>query len=110
MSYNGPGISGPVFVSVYLPSMPQGSLPITIGITGHRDIRPEDVPMLEAAVGKILDEIAAACPATPLYVINSLAEGADRLAARVALKHGAKIVVPLPMSRELYETDFETAE
>ncbi len=90
--------------------MPQGSLPITIGITGHRDIRPEDVPALEASVGNILSEIAAACPASPLVVITSLAEGADRLAARVALSHGAKIVVPLPMSRALYETDFETPE
>lgn len=90
--------------------MPTGSLPITIGITGHRDIRPEDAPVLERAVAKALGDIAAACPSTPLYVITSLAEGADRLVARVAIAHGAKIVVPLPLRRELYEEDFATAE
>src|SRR5262249_24623274 len=44
---------------------------------------------------------------TPLIVLSSLAEGADRLVARVALAHGARLVAPLPMPVEEYRRDFE---
>jgi hypothetical protein len=36
-----------------------------------------------------------------------LAEGADRLVARVALAQGARLIAPLPMPREEYARDFE---
>ena len=35
-----------------------GPLPIVIGVTGHRDIRPEDVPSLEGIVKRLLDRRA----------------------------------------------------
>ena len=41
-------------------------------------------------------------------LLSALAEGADRLAARVALELGARLVVPMPMPRPLYEDDFNT--
>jgi hypothetical protein len=40
-------------------------------------------------------------------LLSPLAEGADRLVARVALKNGARLIVPLPMPQDLYEMDFE---
>lgn len=86
--------------------MNKGSLPITIGITGHRDIRREDIPRLEEAIHSVLDEIALQCPSSPLYFISALAEGADRLAAKIALKKGLKLISPLPMKRHIYEQDF----
>lgn len=49
-------------------------------------------------------------PHSSLILLSPLAEGADRLAARVALQLGISLVVPLPMSQQLYEQDFETAE
>jgi hypothetical protein len=87
-----------------------GALPIVVGITGHRDLRPEDIPTLEKLVREILDGLRRQYPATPLIVLSPLAEGADRLGARVALECGARLVVPLPMRRELYINDFETRE
>ena len=39
-------------------------------------------------------------------LVSCLAEGADRLAAHVALQLGFRLVVPLPMPVELYEKDF----
>lgn len=86
--------------------MNKGSLPITIGITGHRDVREQDIPRLEEAIHKVLDDIALRCPSSPLYFISALAEGADRIAAKIALAKGLKLISPLPMRREIYEKDF----
>lgn len=87
-----------------------GPLPIALGVTGHRNIRDEDRPELERLVGRVIDELCQKVPHTPIEIISSLAEGADRLAARVALERGARLVVPLPMPRELYQDDFTSEE
>jgi len=89
---------------------PKGPLPLVLGITGHRDLRPEDGPALAAGVRGIFEELRVRYKATSLVLLSSLAEGADRLAARVALGLGARLVVPLPMDREDYENDFPTQE
>ncbi|HXD30972.1 MAG TPA: hypothetical protein VN643_07645 [Pyrinomonadaceae bacterium] len=83
-------------------------IPIIIGVTGHRDLQPSDITPLEDRVKEIVTSLRDAHPATPLLVLSPLAEGADRLVARVALEHGAKLIVPLPFSRSEYEKDFET--
>jgi len=87
-----------------------GTLPLVVGITGHRDICPEDVVSLEKAVTDILTKFQHDYPSTPLTFLSPLAEGADRLAARIALKCGARLIVPLPMPREDYLQDFQTDE
>jgi hypothetical protein len=87
-----------------------GALPMVIGITGHRDIRPEDVPMLENAVRQFFEKLTTDYPNTPLMLLSPLAEGADRLTARIALACGARLIVPLPMPREVYSEDFKTDE
>src|SRR5437773_400418 len=60
-------------------------LPLVIGITGHRDLRGEDRAALEQQVRGIFMDLRNRYPATPLYLLSPLAEGADRLVARVAL-------------------------
>ena len=84
-------------------------LPVVVGVSGHRALRPQDVPALESAVAGIFSEMRAAWPRTPLLVVSPCAEGADRLVARVALRHGARLLVLLPMPRALYEADFSAA-
>jgi hypothetical protein len=86
-----------------------GPLSLVIGVTGHRDLRPEDVPELEERVRSFFNSIRNKYPHTPLTLLSPLAEGADRLVASVALdcaRFGARLIVPLPMRRELYEQDF----
>ena len=83
-------------------------LPLVIGITGHRDLRPEDREAVETRVRAIFREIQNRYPATPLVLLSPLAEGADRLVARVALNCGIRLIVPLPMPRADYERDFQT--
>lgn len=84
-------------------------LPLVIGVTGHRDLREEDVPRLEAEVDRVIAGLRADYldGETPIIVLSALAEGADRLVARVALERGARLIAPLPMPREEYCRDFE---
>ena len=84
-------------------------LPLVIGVTGHRDLRPEDLPRLESALRSALLDIQQTYPSSSAVLLSALAEGADRLAAHVALDLGIKLIVPMPMRQELYECDFETA-
>ena len=84
--------------------------PLVIGITGHRDLRQQDRKELENKVRDVLRGFLTQYPATPIILLSPLAEGADRLAARVALEIGAALVVPLPMTQHLYERDFESPE
>jgi hypothetical protein len=86
-----------------------GPLPLIIGITGHRNLRPEDVPSLETQVRNEFSTLRSRYPYTPLVLLSPLAEGADRLVARVALQLGVTLHVPMPMPRALYVTDFSEA-
>lgn len=82
------------------------SLPLFIGITGHRDLRSEDVELLAGAVHKEIENLRTSYPHTPLALLSPLGEGADRLVARVALTEGLRLIVPLPLPRDLYEASF----
>jgi hypothetical protein len=88
----------------------QVQAPLVIGVTGHRDLRPEDRAKLEERVKEIFLQLRKDYPATPLILVSALAEGADRLAARVALSPhmGVSLIAPLPMPQDLYELDFES--
>jgi hypothetical protein len=85
-------------------------LPLVIGVTGHRDLRPQDIGALEAAVDTVFERITREWlhgGDTPIVLLSSLAEGADQLVARAALRHGATLIAPLPMAAEDYRRDFE---
>jgi hypothetical protein len=79
-------------------------------VTGHRDLRQQDLPALESIVRRILQDLREAHPHTPLLLLSPLAEGSDRLVARVALDVGVRVIVPLPLPEELYEQDFAGEE
>lgn len=87
-----------------------GPFPLVLGVTGHRDLRPEDGPALTRLVSAILTMLRERYPNTPVLLLSPLAEGADRLVASVALEEGAKLVVPLPLPVEEYERDFAEEE
>ncbi len=86
---------------------PSDGVPLVIGVTGHRDLVPAEVPLLEAAVERLFTELTERFPVLPLQVITPLADGADRLVARVAHRMGLRVSVLLPMPRHLYEMDFD---
>ena len=86
-------------------------LPLVIGVTGHRDLRDEDMARLEVEVANVIARLRldylGPDDETPIIVLSALAEGADRLVARVALAQGARLIAPLPLPREEYRRDFE---
>ncbi len=86
-------------------------LPLVIGVTGHRDLRDQDIPRLEREVAGVLASLRRDFlgkeDETPVIVLSALAEGADRLVARVALAQGARLITPLPMPLDEYRRDFE---
>ena len=83
--------------------------PLVIGVTGHRDLRDQDCEILSQRVRSLLLELKAKYPFTPIILLSALADGADRLVARVALEPGieARLIAPLPMPRRCYEQDFQ---
>src|SRR5215472_6259161 len=87
-------------------------LPLVIGVTGHRDLQPQVHAAIAGQVREVLLHFKTAYPNTPLMLLSPLAEGADRLVAEVALESaiGARLMAPLPMTREIYQRDFKTAD
>ncbi|HEY3876159.1 MAG TPA: hypothetical protein VGM92_11840, partial [Candidatus Kapabacteria bacterium] len=83
-----------------------GPLPIVLGVTGHRDLRPQDIDHLEEILRNEFVRFQSDYPSTPLVLLSALADGADRLAAQIALTAGLRLAVVLPMPAEEYEEDF----
>lgn len=83
---------------------------LCIGITGHRDLVEEEKPALESRLRAFFGSLAEQFPGLDLQLISALAEGADRLAARVALEMNVELIVLLPMEQPEYERDFSSAE
>jgi hypothetical protein len=87
-----------------------GPVPMILGVTGHRDLRPQDVDGLRDVVRGVLNGFRERYPSTRLILLSSLAEGADRLVAREALDLGLSLVAPLPFEPHEFEQDFATPE
>ena len=89
--------------------MKAGTIPILIGVTGHRAIREADRAVLFDAVTRELTALKARCPHSELVMLNSFAEGADQLCAQAAHVLGIPLIAVLPMPQEDYEKDFSGA-
>jgi len=86
-------------------------VPLTIGVTGHREIAEDCTSSLEAAVDAIFAKLREKAPDAPLLLLTSLAEGADRLVARLAQeRHGAELLVVLPRAAQDYREDFASPD
>lgn len=79
---------------------------LTIGVTGHRDPHPDDVAAAEAALDAVLADLQQRLPDTALQLACGLADGADRLAARVALRRRIPVIALLPQPLDEYCGDF----
>src|SRR5256885_2775926 len=84
--------------------------PFVSGVSGHRDLVRADLPELRKQLHIVFDRFRSAYPNAAFELISPLAEGADRVAAEVALTCGIKLIVPMPMAQQEYERDFITAE
>jgi len=85
-------------------------VPLVIGVTGHRDLVPSEIPGLERMVRGFLIAMKGRFPELPLTVMSPLSEGADRLVAGVARSLDIPLIVPMPMPKDLYMEDFGSEE
>jgi hypothetical protein len=76
--------------------------PITIGITGHRDITPGEAH--DAAVTTLLRHLKRRFHEDALYVLSALAQGADQLVADAAKRNQINLIAVLPMPLDDYRT------
>ena len=85
-------------------------IPLVIGITGHRDIDQKHIGELKNRVYGIFDYLIEKYPHSPIVFLSPLADGADRIAAEVAInekyKNSISISVPLPMDELNYKDTF----
>ena len=86
------------------------SIPIVVGVTGHRDLRAEDIPTLKQTVRTELQKLQAAYPHSPFVMLSSLAAGADTLCAEIGLELGMRLVCPLPFAESDYRANYSDTE
>ena len=82
------------------------NLNLCVGVTAHRDLVPEEIPLLEQRLRALFRNLQNDYPDLPLQVITPLAEGGDTLVAEVALAMDIPFVAVLPMPQAAYEQDF----
>lgn len=80
-----------------------------IGVTGHRDIRIQDELALSQSIEEVLDSIICETNKN-LLIVSALADGADRLIVKVAMKKKylkrINIYVLLPFDEDIYINTF----
>ena len=87
-----------------------GDTSLLIGVTGHRDLLPDELPAIEEAVRGLLRSAAATSEHSSRRLVSALAEGADQLVARVGLDEGWTLIALLPLPVAIYREDFVTPE
>ena len=81
--------------------------PFIIGVTGHRDLHPDDLAQLRGAVTAFVHLIKADLPDSELHFAIGMAEGADLLVAQTVLELGMRVNAILPMPLAEYAADFD---
>jgi hypothetical protein len=84
--------------------------PFVFGVSGHRDLVRTDLPELRKQLHIVFSHFRLAYPNASFELLTPLADGADRVAAEVALTSGIKLAVPMPMVQADYERDFTTEQ
>lgn len=88
----------------------EARLPLVIGVTGHRKLELGDPRLVECVRAELL-RLRQLYPHSPFVVVSGLAEGADRMVARLAMEIlSAGLVVILPFPESEFRKDFKTAE
>jgi hypothetical protein len=102
--------SGKTNVMTMSGESPDGPAPFIFGVSGHRDLVDGDLPDLRKQLEIVFSRFRSAYPNARFELLSPLAEGADRVAAEVALVHGIKLLAPLPLPQAEYERDFASAD
>ncbi len=75
---------------------------LVIGVSAHRNIKPEAAPQVSCAVRTVLTDILRLRGNNDIVTLNGLAEGGDMLCGQVACELGINTMVVLPTTKEEY--------
>lgn len=78
-----------------------------VGICGHRDLFSLEINEYKKEIIDIFGKLINRHPNNEIFVVTSLAEGADRLIVECAISLGLRYEVVLPMDATLYKKDFD---
>lgn len=82
-------------------------VPITIGVIGHCDLLPEEIPRIQTQFRMIIDSYRLNYPQSRLLLISALAAGADQIAVEACQGiANLDVLALLPMPSGEYENDF----
>ena len=84
----------------------ENTIPILVGITGHRTVRKQDYNTIYASVKTELEKLQNRCPNSRIILLTSLAEGGDLLCAEAAAELNIPLFAALPDELEVYKKDF----
>ena len=89
-------------------------IPFIISVTGHRDLSDPEMARCKKKVESILTYFCELkhLKNTPIWIFSSLADGADRCVAEVAIalretgRYDIRVIAPLPLEYAIYVQDF----
>src|SRR5947207_8209213 len=85
----------------------QGNSPFIVGVSGHRDLDPAELPRLKDAVAAFVTQLKSYLPDTEVHMVVGMAPGADLLVVETALDLNVQVQAVRPMSLDQYAADFE---
>ncbi len=88
----------------------QTSTRLVIGVTGHRNLRDDELESIQAHTQRFFVDLQRRYPDLPLCLLSSLADGSDQLVTKVAMQLGIPVIAPLPFATEYYQADFDSPE
>src|SRR5207249_200620 len=75
----------------------QGNSPFIVGVSGHRDLDPAELPRLKNAVAAFVTQLKSYLPDTEVHMLVGMAPGADLLVVETALDLNVQVEAVLPM-------------
>lgn len=89
-------------------TLQQANSPLAIGVSGHRNLHPDELPRVRQQIEAFLQQLQHHAPDTELRVMVGMAQGADLLVAQAAVAAGLDVDAILPMPLEQYSQDFDS--
>lgn len=85
-------------------------IPFVVGVVGHRDLLPAQVPALRQAIDSLLRPLRDSSPEVRIQLLCAMADGADLLAAEVALDLGIEVLALLTFPEDICRSDLMSDE
>jgi hypothetical protein len=87
---------------------PESKVPFFVGVVGHRQLRPEEIPRLQQEFDSHIESLLKKLRKTRIIVLTGNAEGADWIPQASKFRDHFSICAVLPFAKDEYVQDFPT--